>query len=230
MFTPKWKKEAKLLYKGAHKFLNYKRDLLPEERIEEIESRRADLLQAMKDGDREACTKAEKQLTNCCEKALPTYHRPNWMEENLEVFFVAIVVALGIRAYYLQPFRIPTGSMQPTLNGITGEYKDRDDFPLLRKQLEEVLAIPAEDAIPASAKMGLGIEDILEAIVARIPAPTDHEDGLLRCSVFDSVYDTYRGVVSYIRCFSGSMKRGIRVKLFATDTTYEIKETGVFTP
>jgi signal peptidase I len=129
MFTAKWKKEAKLLSKGAQKFLNYKRDLLPAERIAEIESRRADLLKAVKDGDREACTAAEKQLTNVCEKALPTYHRPNWMEENLEVFFVAIVVALGIRAYYLQPFRIPTGSMQPTLNGITGEYKEKADFP-----------------------------------------------------------------------------------------------------
>ena len=99
-----------------------------------------------------------------------------------------------------------------------------------RKQLEDILAIPGEDAIPASAKMGLGIEDILEAIISRVPAPTDHEDGLLRCSVFDSIYDTYRGVVSYIRVFSGSMKRGTRVKLFATDTTYEIKETGIFTP
>jgi GTP-binding protein LepA len=104
------------------------------------------------------------------------------------------------------------------------------DVDKCRKQLEDILAIPAEDAIPASAKMGIGIEEILEAIIARVPAPTDHEDGLLRCSVFDSIYDNFRGVVSYIRVFSGSMKRGTRVKLFATDTTYEIKETGVFTP
>jgi signal peptidase I len=130
MFTPKWKKEAKLLYKGAQKFLNYKRDLLPPDRVSNIESRRADLLKAMKDGDREAAATAEKQLTAACEKALPTYRRPNWMEENLEVFFVAIVVALGIRAYYLQPFRIPTGSMQPTLNGITGQYEEKEDFPV----------------------------------------------------------------------------------------------------
>ena len=137
MFTAKWKKEAKLLHKGAQKFLNYKRDKLSEERIGEIQSRQADLLKAMKDGDREACTAAEKQLTNVCEKALPSYRHPGWIEENLEVFFVAIVVALGIRAYYLQPFRIPTGSMQPTLNGITGEYRDKATFPSFPVRMAE---------------------------------------------------------------------------------------------
>jgi GTP-binding protein LepA len=104
------------------------------------------------------------------------------------------------------------------------------DVAKCKKQLEEILCIPAEDCIPASAKHGIGIEDILEAIIARIPAPQENPDKLLRCSVFDSLYDTYRGVVSYVRVFSGSVKRGQRVKLFATDNTYEVKEVGVFTP
>jgi GTP-binding protein LepA len=104
------------------------------------------------------------------------------------------------------------------------------DVPKCKKQLEDILAIPAEDAIPASAKAGIGIEDILEAIVTRVPAPTEHPDKLLRCSVFDSIYDTYRGVVSYVRVFSGSVRKGQRVKLFATNKTYEVKEVGVFTP
>ncbi|MEN9992034.1 MAG: elongation factor 4 [Verrucomicrobiota bacterium] len=104
------------------------------------------------------------------------------------------------------------------------------DVPKCRKQLEDILAIPAEDAIPASAKNGIGIEDILEAIVERVPPPVEHEDKLLRCSVFDSVYDTYRGVVSYVRVFSGSVKRGQKIKLFATDNHYEVKEVGIFTP
>ncbi|MEI7929605.1 MAG: translation elongation factor 4, partial [Verrucomicrobiales bacterium] len=104
------------------------------------------------------------------------------------------------------------------------------DVPRCKRQLEEILAIPAEDAIPASAKAGIGIEDILEAIVARVPAPTEDPDKLLRATVFDSIYDTYRGVVSYVRIFSGTVKRGQRVKLFATNKTYEIKEVGVFTP
>ncbi len=104
------------------------------------------------------------------------------------------------------------------------------DVPKCRKQLEDILAIPAEDAIPASAKNGIGIEDILEAIVERVPPPVENEDKLLRCSVFDSVYDTYRGVVSYVRVFSGSVKRGQKIKLFATDNQYEVKEVGIFTP
>lgn len=104
------------------------------------------------------------------------------------------------------------------------------DVEKSKKQLEDILCIPAEDCIPASAKAGIGIEEILEAIVARVPAPVENPDKLLRATVFDSLYDTYRGVVSYVRVFSGTMKRGQRVKLFATDKTYEIKEVGVFTP
>ena len=104
------------------------------------------------------------------------------------------------------------------------------DVPKCRKQLEDILAIPAEDAIPASAKNGIGITEILEAIVQRIPPPTENPDKLLRCSVFDSLYDTYRGVVSYVRVFSGSVKRGQKIKLFATNNNYEVKEVGIFTP
>ncbi len=104
------------------------------------------------------------------------------------------------------------------------------DVEKCKKQLEDILAIPAEDAIPASAKMGIGIEDILEAVVQRVPAPVENPDKLLRASVFDSIYDTYRGVVSYVRVFSGSVKKGQRVKLMATNKTYEVKEVGVFTP
>lgn len=73
------------------------------------------------------------------------------------------------------------------------------DVDACRNQLEELLAIPGEEAIPASAKAGIGIEEILEAIVQRVPAPKDNEDGLFRASVFDSVYDAYRGVISYVR-------------------------------
>ena len=104
------------------------------------------------------------------------------------------------------------------------------DLPKVHKQLEDIICIPADEAIPASAKNGIGIEEILEAVVARIPAPVENEDKLLRASVFDSIYDPFRGVVSYVRVMSGSMKRGTRIKLFHTPKTYEIKEVGVFTP
>jgi GTP-binding protein LepA len=115
----------------------------------------------------------------------------------------------------------------PVINKIDLPAADVDKC---RKQLEDILAIPGEDAIPASAKEGIGIEEILEAIVERVPPPSEAEDGLLRASVFDSVYDSFRGVVSYVRLISGSMKRGTRIKLFATEKTYEVKEVGHFTP
>ncbi len=130
MFASKWKKEACLLYKAAKKFLNYKRDLLEDQQIEEINSRRNDLKATIKAGDKEKCAEASKQLQATCEGALPRYQSQGWVEENLEVFFVAIVVALGLRAYVVQPFRIPTGSMQPTLNGIVATALPNDEeFP-----------------------------------------------------------------------------------------------------
>ncbi len=140
MFTPKWKDEAKHLAKGARKFVHYKRDLLPEDRVAEIESRRADLLAALKSGDRAKVDEASKQVRAVCENSLPQEKPMGWLEENVEVMFVAIVIALGLRAYYLQPFRIPTGSMQPTLNGIIGKPLSEDKWPSFpQRMLEKVL-------------------------------------------------------------------------------------------
>ncbi|MCW1916817.1 signal peptidase I [Luteolibacter sp. GHJ8] len=134
MFAPKWKKEAKLLYKGAKKYIHYKRDLLKEDRIEEIESRRADLLEAIKANDKAKAEEASKQLRNTCEKALPNFPQQSAWEENVEVIFVALVVALGLRAYVVQPFRIPTNSMQPTLNGINITAEDGYEAPWFGKR------------------------------------------------------------------------------------------------
>lgn len=126
-WKPKWKKEALGTLKGGQKFLHFKRDLLEPDRIDEITSRIKDLKEVIRtrnaDGAKEAC----KQLQGTCEHSLKSYRAPDALSDNLEVFFVAIAVALGIRAYYVQPFRIPTGSMQPTLNGIVGNsIEDKD--------------------------------------------------------------------------------------------------------
>ncbi len=140
MFTPKWKQETLHLVKGARKFVHYKRDLLKPGQVEEIESRRNDLLAAIKSGDRPRVDEASKQLRAACENSLPSEKPVGWLEENVEVMFVAIVIALGLRAYYLQPFRIPTGSMQPTLNGIIGTPLAKDDWPSFpQRMLEKVL-------------------------------------------------------------------------------------------
>ncbi|HEX3816708.1 MAG TPA: GTP-binding protein, partial [Chthoniobacterales bacterium] len=104
------------------------------------------------------------------------------------------------------------------------------DLPAVRRQLEEILAIPAEEAVEASAKMGIGIEEILESIVHRIPPPAPPNDDILRALVFDSVFDIYRGVVAYVRVFSGKLEADSHVKLMSSDERYEVKEVGVFTP
>jgi len=102
------------------------------------------------------------------------------------------------------------------------------DLPTVRKQLEEILAIPAEEAVLASAKAGIGIIDVLESVVARIPAPTGKRDDRLRALVFDSTFDTYRGVVVYVRVMDGAVKQGDTIKLMATNRPYDVKEVGIF--
>ena len=104
------------------------------------------------------------------------------------------------------------------------------DVPSVLKQLEEILAIPAEEAIQARAKLGSGIDEILEAIVKRIPPPQSPHDEKLRALVFDSVFDAYRGVVGYVRVVSGTMETGRGIMLMRNNARYEIKEVGVFTP
>src|SRR5260370_127446 len=104
------------------------------------------------------------------------------------------------------------------------------DVPQAKQQLEDVLAIPAELAIPCSAKEGIGIEDILEAIVARIPPPKPTGEPSLQALGFDSYFDTYKGVVTHVRVFNGELKAGMQVKLLHSGKTVEVKEVGSFNP
>ena len=99
-----------------------------------------------------------------------------------------------------------------------------------RQQLEEILAIPGETAIPASAKEGVGIDEILEAIVARIPPPRPTDAPSLQALAFDSLFDTYKGVVTHVRVFNGELKSGQQVKLLHSGKNVEIKEVGSFNP
>ena len=99
-----------------------------------------------------------------------------------------------------------------------------------KRQIEEVIGIPAEDALLVSAKMGIGIPAILEAIVNRIPAPIGKTEASLKALVLDSVYDNYRGVIMYTRIFDGNVKPGEKIRLMETRRSYEVEEVGIFTP
>jgi GTP-binding protein LepA len=104
------------------------------------------------------------------------------------------------------------------------------NVPQTRQQLEDILAIPGDSAILASAKEGIGIEDILEAIVARVPHPKPSGAPSLQALCFDSYFDTYKGVVTHVRIFNGRLTAGMHVKLLNSGKNYEVKEVGSFNP
>jgi GTP-binding protein LepA len=115
----------------------------------------------------------------------------------------------------------------PVLNKMDLPQADPDRA---KEEIEDVIGIDASDAIPCSAKTGMGVDEILEAIVARIPAPKGNPAGALRAMIIDSWFDSYVGVVMLVRVVDGRLAKGDRIKLMATDATYETTQLGVFTP
>ncbi len=97
-------------------------------------------------------------------------------------------------------------------------------------QITEVTGIPREQIILASARTGAGVDQVLEALVREVPPPRGDRDGPLRALIFDSVYDTYRGVVTYVRVVDGTIRPGTRVRTMATDRVHEVDEVGWFQP
>ncbi|MDF2038682.1 translation elongation factor 4 [Cytobacillus oceanisediminis] len=100
----------------------------------------------------------------------------------------------------------------------------------VRNEIEEVIGLDASEAVLASAKAGIGIEEILEQVVEKVPAPVGDPDAPLKALIFDSLYDAYRGVVAYIRVVDGTVKVGDKIKMMATGKEFEVTEVGVFTP
>ena len=115
----------------------------------------------------------------------------------------------------------------PVLNKMDLPQADPDNAKL---EIEEVIGIDASDAIPCSAKTGMGIDVILEMVVLKVPPPKGNPDGPVRAMIVDSWYDTYVGVVMLVRMVDGELKRGERFKLMATDTQYNADKVGVFSP
>jgi GTP-binding protein LepA len=115
----------------------------------------------------------------------------------------------------------------PVLNKMDLPQADPENA---KQEIEEVIGIDATDAIPCSAKTGMGIDEILEAIVAKVPAPKGNPDGPLRAMIIDSWYDAYVGVVMLVRVVDGRLAKGDRIKLMASEAMYNAEQLGVFTP
>lgn len=100
----------------------------------------------------------------------------------------------------------------------------------VRKEIEDVIGIDAEDAVLASAKTGIGINEILEQIVTNVPAPTGDLEAPLKALIFDSIYDSYRGVVLNVRITDGIVRPGDKIQLMSNGKTFDVTEVGVFSP
>lgn len=97
----------------------------------------------------------------------------------------------------------------------------------VKKEIEDIIGLDTEDAPLISAKNGVGIDDVLDAIIDQVPAPSGDAKGPLKALIFDSIYDSYRGVVCYVRIFDGKVKAGDRIKMWATGKEFEVVEVGV---
>ena len=115
----------------------------------------------------------------------------------------------------------------PVINKIDLPSADPDKVKL---EIEDVIGLPADDAVLVSGKTGFGIEDLLEAIIKFIPAPKGKVDNPLKALIFDSHYDDFRGVITYIRIIEGKISKGDKIKIMSTDKEFDILEVGVFSP
>ncbi len=138
MFTSRHIKHSRLLLRHARKYLRYKHDKLSDADREQIVSEMQTLRESLRSRDREKIHSAAETLDKTLHKLTPVTWESHW-RENCEVILVAIVIAVGIRSYFLQPFKIPTGSMQPTLNGIIGHPSTEPKPNFLRQIVEFVV-------------------------------------------------------------------------------------------
>ena len=147
-----------------------------------------------------------------------------------EGVILVVDASQGIQAQTLAHSLLSTQlglSIVPVLNKIDLPSARPDD---VKMELEDMLAIPSEDVVLVSAKEGIGMEEVLEAIVAGVPAPRGDPAAPLRALVFDSKYDPYKGVVAYVRVYDGSVPPGAQLRLMSNNTVIEPLDVGIFTP
>ena len=115
----------------------------------------------------------------------------------------------------------------PVINKIDLPAADVDK---VKNEIEDIIGLPADDAVLVSAKAGIGIAELLEAIVERVPAPTFDEEAPLKAMIFDSLFDDYRGVITYVKVLDGSIKKGDKIKIWSTGKEFDVLECGIFAP
>jgi signal peptidase I len=184
-FTPRHRREAKLVLRAARKLLRYRRDILPEKQIIDVRDGITRLEVALRKKERNGIEQATARLHALFDEAAPAPPLAG-LRENTEVILVALVIALGVRAYFLQPFKIPTGSMQPTLYGVTGTPTVEPppawplraaDFLLRGRTYIDVTA-DADDTVIGLREINrfhffISTEIITRQRTYRVPAPLD---------------------------------------------------------
>lgn len=104
------------------------------------------------------------------------------------------------------------------------------DIERVKTEVENVIGLDMSEAVPVSAKTGENVEEVLKKIVEMVPPPDDHSDSPLRCLIFDSIFDSYKGAIAYVRVMDGEVKTGTNIKMMSTGKVYTVTEVGYFTP
>lgn len=115
----------------------------------------------------------------------------------------------------------------PVINKIDLPSADIDG---VKHQIEEILGLPVDDALLVSAKQGIGVDDVLDAMIRQVPSPTGSVDVSLKALIFDSWFDSYQGAIVLVRIFDGAVKPGMKIRLMSTGRTFEVSEVGIFSP
>ncbi|MCA9837486.1 MAG: translation elongation factor 4, partial [Trueperaceae bacterium] len=147
-----------------------------------------------------------------------------------EGVLLVIDASQGVEAQTIQNAYLATDNYLEVLPVVNKIDLPNADVPAAIAELEEVIGIPGDHAVAVSAKTGLNVEDVLEGIVQYLPAPKGDKDAPLSCLIFDAVFDSYQGVLPFIRVFDGTMKKGDVVKIVSTGKTFEVDKVGVFQP